>query len=154
MVLYPKNLHTAHDQASTLVTAMVREAEASRMKKLTDKLKDKYSFTYRGLQIVVPEAMQDIIDEGKALAHCVGGYAERHANGKLAILFIRKKSDLSTPFVTMEVRGKTVVQVHGYRNDVKNPLSTQVLKFVEEFKKYIENPDGYKKENMKVRKTA
>ena len=63
VVLYPKNLHTAHDQASTLVTAMAREAEASRMKKLTDKLKDKYSFTYRGLQIVVPEAMQDIIDE-------------------------------------------------------------------------------------------
>lgn len=128
---------------------MMREAEAKKMKSLMLKLKNKYSFEYQGLKIVVPESMQDIIDEGKALSHCVGGYAERHAEGKLSILFIRKLSDPDTSYVTMEVQGKRIIQYHGYKNDVKKQLPKQVVDFVEEFKKYIDNPIAYKKSKEK-----
>lgn len=154
VVIYPKNLQEAHDETSKLVSAMMREAEAKKMKSLTLKLKNKYSFEYQGLKIVVPESTQDIIDEGKALSHCVGGYADRHANGKLVILFIRKKSAPNKPFVTMEVQGKKIVQYHGYRNDTDKPLSKQVVRFVNEFKRYIDNPKAYNNDMKKARKTA
>ena len=145
VVIFPKDLKKAHDTAAKIVTDIVREEKKEKMKFLTQKLKEKYAFEYGALQIVVPESMQDIIDEGKALCHCVGGYAERHAKGTIAILFIRKKSDLSTPFVTMEVRGKEVVQYHGFRNDLYDPLPKEAHDFVKEFKQYIADPAGYKK---------
>ena len=124
------------------------------MKEITSKLRSRYTFEYGDLSIVIPETMQEIIDEGKALKHCVGGYAERHAAGKLAILFIRHKSTPDTPFVTMEVHGIHVQQVHGYRNDIGKPLPSSVKEFVEEFKKYIINPEAYRKRKSKERKSA
>ena len=67
--------------------------------------------------IVQPKQLSDIAYEGKALSHCVGGYAERHAKGALSIMFIRKKSEPDKPYYTMEVSadGK-IVQVRGKRN--------------------------------------
>lgn len=149
IVIYPKKLRNAHDLAAKNVTALVKEKEAKEMEQLTLDLIEKYAFEYNGLKIVVPETMQDIIDEGKALCHCVGGYAERHAKGKLAILFIRKSSDPDTPYVTMEVHNKIIMQYHGYKNDVKKPLPPNVHDFVKEFSAYIDNPAAYKKAKEK-----
>lgn len=145
VVLYPKQLHKAHDIATDLVNAMVREEQAKQMKELTAKLVKRYNFEYGDYMIVVPQSMQEIIDEGKKLSHCVGGYAERHASGKLAILFIRCKAAADTSFVTMEVHGKKIVQYHGFRNDVGKPLPNSVKEFVSEFTAYINDPTAYKK---------
>ena len=60
---------------------------------------------------------QDIIREGKELKHCVGGYAARHADGKLVILFLRDKRHPARPLMTIEMQGKTIRQIHGFRND-------------------------------------
>lgn len=122
------------------------------MATLTLKLQQKYAFTMNDLTIVVPQTMQDIVTEGKVLSLCVGGYAERHVNGKLAILFIRKEDAPDVPYVTMEVQGTRVVQVHGYKNDRYEPLAKNVLDFVKEFKLYIQDPVAYMKE--KERKSA
>lgn len=149
VVIYPKNLQKAHDEASNLVTAIVHKEQSAKLRKRTNELKKRYEFEYNGLKIVVPESMQEIITEGKILCHCVGGYAERHAEGKLSILFIRKLSDPDTSYVTMEIQGKKIIQYHGYKNDVQKPLPKQVVDFVEEFKKYIDNPIAYKKSKEK-----
>ena len=118
--------------------------------------KKKYAFEYAGFRIVIPTCPDDIIREGEKLRHCVGSYSDRHFSGKLTILFIRKITNPDKPYVTMEVRGKRIVQVHGYRNDINKPLPKSVKLFVEEFKKYIEQPVKYKKEleKEKARKTA
>ncbi|MBQ9078874.1 MAG: PcfJ domain-containing protein, partial [Ruminococcus sp.] len=154
VVLYPKSLQKAHDEVSATVSALIKEKQAEKMCELTKKLRKRYSFSWRGLEIVVPESMQEIIDEGKALEHCVGGYAERHAAGKLAILFIRKQSALDIPYVTMEVSGTTIRQFHGFKNDRETPLTQNVKDFVEEFKSYIKNPAAYKKNKAKEKKSA
>ncbi len=60
---------------------------------------------------------QEIIDEGQQLRHCVGGYAQRHAEGKLAILFLRDDTRPYTPLVTIEMNGTKLVQIHGFRNE-------------------------------------
>ncbi len=154
VVLFPKALQKSHDKAAKIIAMLIREEQAEKMKDITTWLKSKYAFEFGDLAIVVPETMQEIIDEGKALGHCVGGYAERHAAGKLAILFIRYKSALDKSFVTMEVHGTDVYQVHGYKNDREKPLPSTVKEFVSEFKLYIKNPTAYKKSKLKERKSA
>lgn len=152
VIQFPKELQRKHDEAAVNVAALVKEEECRNMATLTLKLQQKYAFTMNGLTIVVPQTMQDIVTEGKVLSHCVGGYAERHANGKLAILFIRKEDAPDMPYVTMEVQGTRVVQVHGYKNDRMAPLAKNVLDFVKEFKLYIQDPVAYMRE--KERKSA
>jgi hypothetical protein len=50
----------------------------------------------------------------------VGGYAQRHLEGKTTILFLRYTEDIRKPYVTIEINDADyhIVQVHGYRNDV------------------------------------
>ena len=154
-VLMPKDLQTAHDTVSKILTAKMREQEAQEMRERTEQVKKKYAFEFGELQIVVPERISDIVEEGQKLQHCVAGYAERHAKGALTILFVRKKSELDKPYVTMEVTTKdTIRQVHGFRNDAVCPLSEEVKEFVEEFKKYIKNPKAYKRSRQKLKKSA
>ena len=154
MIRYPKDLYKAHDDATRLINAMEREAQEQEMKKITEKNMKKYSFEYGDLCIVVPRSMDEIIKEGQKLSHCVGGYADLHAQGKTTILFIRHKEARSVSYVTMEVIGNRVIQVHGYKNDRYNPLSKEVTTFVEEFKKYIINPKAYNRNAKKARKSA
>ena len=51
------------------------------------------------------------------LCHCVGGYADRHMRGVTTILFLRRSSAPSTPYVTIEMDGNQIRQIHGYHND-------------------------------------
>lgn len=156
IITHPKELMQAHDKAAKTVAAIQRKQAEEKAKVVNAENKKKYAFEYAGLRIVIPTCPDDIIREGEKLHHCVGGYSDRHFSGKLTILFIRKITTPDKPYVTMEVRGKKIVQVHGYRNDIKKPLPKSVKLFVEEFKKYIEQPVKYKKEleKEKARKTA
>jgi DNA-directed RNA polymerase subunit RPC12/RpoP len=154
IIIYPKELMKAHDKASKAITTLQKKQAIEKAKAVTAANEKKYTFEFDGLRIVIPTCPEDIIAEGKKLRHCVGGYSDRHFSGKLTILFIRSVQAPDKPYVTMEVRGKKIVQVHGYKNDINKPLSKSVKQFVEEFRKYIEHPIKYKKELEKARKTA
>ena len=84
-------------------------------------LEKKYSFALGELRVVIPVSSAEIVQEGKTLHHCVGGYAARHIEGKTTILFIRKRRTPGRSFLTVELyeeRGKVKIrQVHGYRNE-------------------------------------
>ena len=86
----------------------------------------KYCFELDGLQIVFPQTAASIRYEGKVLRHCVGGYAKRHLEGVLTILFLRKCAAPDRPYVTVEMCGNSIGQVHGYGNDRgrESPLKT------------------------------
>ena len=77
----------------------------------------KYEFELDGLGIVFPLTAAAIRREGNALKHCVGGYADRHMRGVLTILFLRRASAPGVPYVTIEMRGNKIEQIHGYDND-------------------------------------
>jgi len=68
----------------------------------------------------------EIAEEGKKLKHCVGGYAERHILGKLAILFLRDAANPEKPLVTIEMSGKKLIQLHGYNNDRNEKVEPRV----------------------------
>ena len=73
------------------------------------------------MKIVYPDTPDDVIKEGHALHHCVGGYVERAANKECVILFLRKSSDESKPFYTIEVQEQKAVQVRGTGNCSMTP---------------------------------
>lgn len=100
-----------------------------------------------------PESFEEIVAEGNSLSHCVGGYAERHALGKLHIMFIRKKDEPEKPYYTMEVSisGK-IIQVRGDRNCAP---TEEVSDLIEMYKAHLETLyDRKGKMNKRCQKAA
>ncbi len=117
-VSMPKDLQRRHDQATATVYVTKNEKKSKQYaKNRLPALRRRYEFTFDGLTIVVPKNGAEIITEGKAMKHCVGGYADRHLEGKTTILFLRREEDPEKPFVTIEMNGERLVQARGYAND-------------------------------------
>ena len=122
----------------------------------TDKLMDeafaehyeqrrKLEFSALGLTVIQPDSCDAIIREGRIQEHCVGGYAERHAYGKLHILFLRKADAPDKPYYTMEVStdGK-IVQCRGWRNDRCRDKPAEVLGFERIYQEHLDEVFGRK----------
>ena len=115
-VLYPKRLKEAHDNASDAVTVQKDKLAFEKYKARYEKLKKKYEWSDGTYKILIPKGINDIVEEGKVLSHCVGGYAERHVNGKTTILFMRLAKEPEKRLVTIEVKGDTICQNYGYKD--------------------------------------
>lgn len=117
-VTMPRDLNDRHDEAVALVRHRTdSEYAKAYRKKILPRLEKQYAFRMAGYQIVVPKDDAAIINEGKILCHCVGGYAQRHLLGKVAILFLRSDEAPDVPLVTIEMNGTHLKQIHGYKNE-------------------------------------
>lgn len=87
-------------------------AQAVKYQKLEKEVED--------LKLILATSTEDLINEGEALHHCVGrmSYNEKMAKGESLILFVRKKEDKETPFVTMEYNPneKKILQLYGFKD--------------------------------------
>lgn len=119
--LMPKDLRKKHDEVtaaySQLLAEKRRAEEEAAYRERREKLEQKYAFVYGGMCVVIPSCANAIIQEGKQLHHCVGGYADRHIKGKTTILFLRREETPKKPLVTMEMCGNSVVQIHGWDDE-------------------------------------
>jgi hypothetical protein len=87
--------------------------------------------------IVNPEKPTDLIEEGKAMSHCVGSYIDRVSSGFSKIFFIRKKSSVDKPFVTLELnKFNSFVQASAFAN--KRP-NEDTMKFILQWIENIKN---------------
>lgn len=134
-VKFPKDLWTAHEEAAEqnrkrlekerrreLRRQSAEAAERERLSKMAyaqrkKELEKRYGYAAEGLMIRVPKNRAEILAEGKALQHCVGGYADRHMEGKVTILFLRQEAAPEVPFLTVEMNGDKLVQIHGWKNE-------------------------------------
>lgn len=142
-VLFPNNLHEAHQKTSAKIKFKRDEELNQRIIKRANELEKKFRFEHKGLIIRPASSNEELFKEGKALQHCVGGYAERYAEGKIDLLVVRKKSNPDKPFFTMEVRDDKVVQCRGLKNC---SMTKQVEAFVDMFVQ--------KKLNSRMRKSV
>lgn len=86
-----------------------------------------------------PESGTEIILEGKMLQHCVGGYVQRHADGKTNILFIRKKDEPDMPYFTVEVSNDyQIIQCHGYKNEATCAKPDEIIDFEKRYTDFLE----------------
>ena len=133
LVRWPRNLKASHDrqieerriirerkEAAKLAERMA--ARAPLFQARAEEL-DRLSFTLDGLLIRPCASEKELIAEGHFLHHCVAGYAQRHAEGKTAILFIRRTDKPENPFFTLEFDEKelTVRQNRGLYNCARTP---------------------------------
>lgn len=144
VIRMPKELHRAHDSRCAAWAAIQerqretadRERRAALLKgykEIRQKLEKRYAFEADGLRIVIPKDAAEIVAEGRMLKHCVGGYADRHLEGKTTILFLRRVEAPEIPYVTIEMTaGGEIRQAHGWKNEweacVENPKRTDPRK--------------------------
>ncbi|MGM9680770.1 MAG: PcfJ domain-containing protein [Eubacteriales bacterium] len=112
----PKNLVKRHDEANLLYNQILMERKDRALDEISERYRKQYEFSKGDYTVVIPQSTQAIVQEGKLQGHCVAGYADRHAAGKLAIVFVRKTSAPSLPLITVELHGANLNQARGKKN--------------------------------------
>lgn len=127
-LLFPADLYSAHQDTIAKVTYKFDFALNEKIKKRLEAL-IKYNYEYGGFIVRPALDSVELMREGNALKHCVGGYAKRYAEGEIDLLVLRKADDPNKPFYTMEIRNerighgtiKTISQCRGLKNCMPTP---------------------------------
>ena len=67
-------------------------------------------YTGTAYSVIMPENARDFVREGMKQGNCVVDYLQRHADGEISILFLRKNDAPDKPFVTMEISDGVIEQ--------------------------------------------
>lgn len=142
--LAPRSLVEAH-------AAMIKEREETRnsehiakkreefneIPKRFKALEKKLGFEAYGYIFIPAKDAGEIIIEGRALHHCVGGdsYLKKHNTGETSIIFMRKKDCPDIPYVTIEVKKDKILQWYGAHD--KKPQEQATLNAIKEFEEHI-----------------
>lgn len=124
---YPENLQQAHDDLQNKIVIHRSNEKSLKIQKQVIEHLFKYRYAKGGLVITPANSVDDLINESKALNHCVKTYADRYADGKTSIFLIRKKDDVLTPYYTLELKNGKINQVRGMHNC--DPIE-EVKKFI------------------------
>jgi len=124
-VLFPRNLHRAHQNTIKLVKYKADELLDRKIKLRAEAL-TMFSFESDGLLIKPAMSTKELIDEGSALSHCIGGYAKYYASGDSDLYFIRKTEEPDKPYFSAQVKKGELIQCRGLKN-------CEATKEIEEF---------------------
>ena len=110
-----QQLQRFHDDAARAVSNVRNKAQDEKFQMLYDKRR-KMLANDGDYLIDMPLCSADLTEEGNKLRHCVGGYVNNVANGNTAIYFLRQAFAPNDPWLTVEVRNKQCLQIHGSCN--------------------------------------
>lgn len=148
----PSDFQKMHERLSKLYKLRRDEIAREQFQRCIEARRD---MEYVGERYIViqPQSVDEIITEGKALNHCVGGYADRHARGELSIMFLRMKDRPEKPYYTIEVskEGK-IVQCRGYKNNWKSEKPKKIEEFEIEYQKHLDKVMAERKKKERRKK--
>ena len=106
----------------------------------------KYEYSDENYSIIACKQIIDLLLEGNALSHCVGSYTNSVSQGKEYILFLRKNSDIDTPYFTVDLTPeKQVRQIHGKCNcNMSSEIEPFVKQWAKKFKLNLTGCSGVK----------
>lgn len=150
IVRLPKDLKARHDQLVERINA--RRDEERRMKE-----KEKYAYLDARIRERLPDAKrffweddtymivpagccEELVEEGRALHHCVGAndfYMRAMAEGQSWILFLRKKSELDKPYYTIEIDMYTDEIKQYYSAYDRQPDKEVIRKVLDKFRRSL-----------------
>lgn len=112
--LYPNNLKLAHDSALDLVQVELngKKYNTVKFKNAVDSYRH-YEWRYGEYKVEVPKTILDVNNEGYVMGNCVALYIDGIISGRSKICFMRMNEK---PYLTIEVRHNSVVQVKGKEN--------------------------------------
>lgn len=138
LVIFPKDIRKAHDDLVSVIGKLKRELEEKEYEKRQKSLQ-KYEQEIDEFMFLVPKDLQEIVNEGNALHHCVGGkhYLDNHTKGNTNIIFIRQKDEVEKPYFTLEYKNQHVAQVQGKynRETVPDDLQKAINKWEDKIKR-------------------
>ena len=149
----PQDLKKQHDRISKLYNHHAYEIQALKNKERNEKYQSsvylnaiKYEFENNDYSIIACKQLEDLFKEGKALSHCVGSYTNSVLEGKEYILFLRKKSDIDTPYFTIDLLpDKRVRQIHGFCNcNMNSEIEPFVKQWADKFGLDLSDCSGVK----------
>lgn len=119
---FPKNLVEAHNEAVETLNSIKREIVRKEFEQRAKKL-SQLETTINGFTFLLPKSANEVMDEGKALSHCVGSksYIDSHAEGHTTLVFVRKANKKEKPYFTIEYKDERIKQLQGYNNIKKVP---------------------------------
>lgn len=90
--MYPENLQVAHDNAMNTLNLLKSEIEEKQYQERKNQIKA-LEAEIDDLLFLTPHSLQEIIQEGSILRHCVGSqhYIERHTQGKQRLFLSEEK---------------------------------------------------------------
>jgi len=120
-VRWPRDLVEAHDTIMELRRQREQwkqEQPLAALFRVRRRQLARYIFEADGLKIVPAYSQRELQKEADKLHHCVWTYAQKHAEGKTAIFFIRRTAEPWKPYYTLELDEKTLTvrQNRGLRN--------------------------------------
>ena len=133
--MFPRNLKEEHDKMLKAINTMKDIEKNEKYQEIARQYIKRYSFSNKGLVVVIPESLEDIVKEGNEQHHCVASYVNRVAAGETCILFVRQEEAPEKPFYTMEIQDVTIIQCRGKYNENQTP---EVKAFLSKFRKEIE----------------
>lgn len=145
-VRLPKDLKREHDRLMEEERIAKNEEEKRRKQQEIEKRRPAFAKTVAavtdwaweadGICIRPVKAEEELMDEGAALHHCVGGYGPTVARGESCIFFIRRAAEPDKSWYTLQVSIKDIheLQNHGLRNC---PPTKEVQAFVDKWLDHV-----------------
>jgi len=133
---YPKGLKMSHDIAARNYRVKQSQAFAERFASICESIKI-LEFSDKTYSVVLPKDVNDIVNEGAALNHCVASYVSGVVDRQYSIVFLRKTDELDKPLVTVQISadGKTVSQARGQSN---RELTEDEAKFLNKYRDHLD----------------
>lgn len=89
------------------------------------------SFENETFMVVVPMTKEELRAEGELQHNCVGGYGSRIAEGSRNVVFIRRKSNPTTPYITCDIYDDSTINQYltkyNYRTSAEDALEFKRL---------------------------
>ena len=133
LLAWPPHLRQAHDRATAAVRYEKNKGLEQKFAAMTERCRG-LTWEHDGICIRPAESVEELVQEGKTLHHCVGGYGQTHADGKI-ILFIRhtRRPERSWFTLNVDVREKKIIQNHGYGNEHAHGRKLTIPRAVQDF---------------------
>lgn len=115
-IRWPADLYQAHQNLTTQIEYK-KNADLDKKVKLRAARLRNYAYSWGEIAMHPFVSSKEIIDEGKALNHCVGGYVKRYADGGTILCALRRAEAPETPWHTVEfTTDGRLIQCRGMRN--------------------------------------
>ena len=129
---YPKNFLTVKNIVTYKYNSMIRQEKAKRLSE--NIYRPELEFETSGFVFISPKTPQDIVEEGKNMHNCVGGYVNSVLNDYSIIIFMRKSNSPDKSFITLELNSTlSVIQSKRKYNKSLNIQERQVLNQYRQF---------------------
>ena len=125
-VLYPQDLRVAHDDLYNQIEVIDNQEINNKIEEIANLLSIN-NYEDDNYVIYPVSSIEMLVDESRQQKNCVRVYAERIAEGKCQIYFMRRKRDINKSFVTIEVIDNKMVQARIKYNKVPDDDINKIL---------------------------